>query len=165
MEKQMQEALNEQISKEAYNSHYYLAMATWCAHHGFHGSADFFYRQSDAERAHMLKIHRYLNDKRVQPKVPGAAEPPAKFKDLREVFELTLRNEREMTEVVNGVVGVALEKQDFSTFTFLQPFLEGQEQEEAFLTTVVEMLTKVGDNGRDLFFADQEIGRKSQSKT
>lgn len=164
MQKNVQDSLNEQIAKEAYNSHYYLAMATWCANHGFHGSAAFFYRQSDGERGHMLRLHHFMNEKKGQPKVPGVAEPPGTFKSLQNVFELTLQNEKEMTDLVNGVVGVALENKDYFTFSFLQPFLEEQQHEEAFLSNVLEMLTQIGDNGRDLFFADQEIGRKIEAQ-
>ncbi len=112
----------------------------------------------------MLRVHQYMNEKKVQPIVPGVQAPPGDFKSLQDVFELTLKNENEMTRFVNDVAGIAMENKDYFTFTFLQPFLAEQQNEESFLTGVVEMLTRIGDNGRDLFFADQEIGRKVPTK-
>jgi len=54
--KNMQKALNNQITLEASASNSYLSMASWCDVTGYEGGASFFYAQSEEERTHMLKF-------------------------------------------------------------------------------------------------------------
>ena len=56
MNQQIEAALNDQISKEASSSQYYLAMASWAENQGLNGTAKFLYLHSDEERFHMLKL-------------------------------------------------------------------------------------------------------------
>ncbi len=57
----MLQILNEQVAKEVYASHLYLAMASWAENKGLAGIADWFYAQSEEEREHMMKFIRYVN--------------------------------------------------------------------------------------------------------
>ncbi|HYG40309.1 MAG TPA: ferritin-like domain-containing protein, partial [Cytophagales bacterium] len=59
---EIENVLNEQIKLEAASSAVYLAMASWCERNGFLNSANFFFKQSDEERGHMLKIFKYVCD-------------------------------------------------------------------------------------------------------
>jgi len=57
LSEQMQDALNEQVRIEAESSHIYLAMASWAEiQPGINNITAFFYRHSDEERMHMLKL-------------------------------------------------------------------------------------------------------------
>ncbi|MEO5562942.1 MAG: ferritin-like domain-containing protein, partial [Chitinophagaceae bacterium] len=59
LSKLIQEALNRQVQMEAESSQAYLAMASWAEiQPGLQGITDFFYKQSDEERMHMLKLIR-----------------------------------------------------------------------------------------------------------
>ena len=59
--KEVEKALNEQITIEAESSQIYLAMASWAEVKGLEGVAEFMYAQSDEERQHMLKLVKYIN--------------------------------------------------------------------------------------------------------
>ena len=59
---EIESLLNQQIKKEAHSSALYLSMASWCDRNGFDGSADFFFKQSDGERNHQLKLYKYVLD-------------------------------------------------------------------------------------------------------
>ena len=50
MNKRVEEAINEQIEKEAMSSQFYLAMASWAENNGLNGTAKFMYSHSDEER-------------------------------------------------------------------------------------------------------------------
>lgn len=61
--KNLEKILNEQVSKEAYSSTLYLAMASWAEVNGYPGVAQWLYIQSDEERIHMLKFIKYINER------------------------------------------------------------------------------------------------------
>ena len=63
--KDIESALNKQISAEANSSHLYLAMASWAETRGYEGVSNFFYSQSDEERQHMLKLVKYVTKEEV----------------------------------------------------------------------------------------------------
>ena len=60
LEPVIESSLNAQLEKEASASYSYLAMATWCDQQSLEGCAQYFYRQSSEEYAHMMKILHYL---------------------------------------------------------------------------------------------------------
>ena len=47
MNKRVEQALNDQIKKEASSSQFYLAMASWAENNGMNGTAKFMYSHSD----------------------------------------------------------------------------------------------------------------------
>jgi|GEM_PF-3773238 len=72
LSKSIQEALNKQVQMEAESSQAYLAMASWCEiQPGLEGVTEFLYKQSDEERAHMLKLIRFVNERGGFAAVPG----------------------------------------------------------------------------------------------
>jgi ferritin len=72
----IQEALNNQIGYEGYASNFYLALAYWCDDQALQGCKNFFMRQSEEERMHMLKIYEYMSESGVHPKTSAIPEPP-----------------------------------------------------------------------------------------
>ena len=77
--KKIEAALNEQIALEGYASFLYLAMASWCDREGLEGCAQFMHRQSDEERAHMLRIYSYLSETDGFALTPAIAQAPHEF--------------------------------------------------------------------------------------
>ncbi|HMU25486.1 MAG TPA: ferritin-like domain-containing protein, partial [Ferruginibacter sp.] len=64
LSKTIQAALNNQVLMEAQSSQAYLAMASWAEiQPGLEGVTEFFFRQSDEERVHMLKLIRFINER------------------------------------------------------------------------------------------------------
>ena len=58
----IEKLLNDQIKYEASASMQYLAMASWADQKGYNGVAEFFYLQSEEERAHMIKLVKFVNE-------------------------------------------------------------------------------------------------------
>ena len=81
--KPIQEALNKQVQMESESSQAYLAMASWAEiQPGLDGVSNFFYKQSDEERIHMLKLIRFINERGGFAIVPALAQPIITFKSL-----------------------------------------------------------------------------------
>lgn len=145
----MEEALNMQIAMEANAGQLYLGMASWLeTQNGLEGLTKFFYRQSDEEREHMLKIVHFINDREGHAIIPSVKEPANKYSSILDTFENFVRNEREVTESISKLVHMALEEHDYLTFEFLQWFLKEQFEEERMAITMLEKLKMIdGDKG------------------
>ncbi len=153
----MEEALNKQVAREAYASFLYLAMASWCEKEGLSGCATFFYRQSDEERMHMLKIFHYLNEMDRFAITPAVPQPPLEFGSVREVFEKTLEHEMEVTRAIYELVELARQERDHATEHFLQWYVEEQREEEGLMRTILDRIKIIGDGPQSLYFIDKEV--------
>ncbi len=89
--KNMQKALNNQITLEASASNSYMAMASWCEVTGYEGGASFFYAQSDEERTHMLKFIHYLNNLGISAVISATKSPASNFKSLESILKTSLK--------------------------------------------------------------------------
>ena len=164
LSKNMQDALNNQIAEEAFASHYYLAMASWCDKSGLRGSAKFLYMHSEQERIHMMKLFRYVNDAGGHALVQATKQPGAKFKSISDIFELVLKHEKHVTQCINNLVDICLKEKDYSTFNFLQWYIAEQHEEERLLNAILDLIKIAGVEGRGLFLIDKEIEKYSQTK-
>ena len=153
----IQDALNQQIGEEDYASHYYLSMASWLDKTGLHGSARFLYGHAEQERAHMMKLFRYLNDAGGHAFVHAVKEPARDFQSLSEIMELVLQHEQVVTKSINALVDTCLSEKDFSTFNFLQWYVAEQHEEERLFMSILDIIKIAGTDGRGLFFIDKEI--------
>lgn len=154
----IQEALNKQVAMEAESSQAYLAMASWAEiQPGLDGVTDFFYRQSDEERIHMLKLIRYINERGGFAVVPALEQPNITFQSLQRVFEEFLKHELKVSASINGLVEMALNEKDFSTHNFLQWYVSEQIEEERLARTLNDKLELVGDDKSGIYLFDRDI--------
>lgn len=158
------EALNKQIALEAYASHAYLAIASWCEQKGFDGTAQFFYAQAEEERAHMMKIFRYVNEAEGHAIAPAVEQPQHDFPNYVNVFETTLAHEKKVTTAINELLKLSMEENDYRTQNMLQWFVDEQLEEENQIQTILDKLKMIGDNGVGLFMLDSELVKKAVAK-
>ncbi len=151
--------LNDQIGLEGLSSAYYLAMASWCEKSGYATSANFLYRHTEEERQHMLKLFHYVNDAGGHARHPDITGIKYEFKSLRDVFELILNHEIEVTKAINHLVDHCFSIKDFTTFHFLQWFVIEQREEETLARRAVELFDIIGEEGVGLWTIDSEIGK------
>jgi len=151
--------LNTQIIMEGKSSAYYLSMASWCDTRGYVNSAQFLYKHSEEERQHMLKLFSYINDAGGHAFQPEITNIKHSFLTLREVFELILAHEIEVTNSINAIVDHCFNIKDFTTFNFLQWFVIEQREEETLARRAVELFDIIGEDGIGLWTIDQEIGK------
>jgi ferritin len=158
LSKSIQEALNNQVAMEAESSQAYLAMASWAEiQPGLDGITDFFYKQSDEERVHMLKLIRFINERGGFAVVPALPQPVITFQSLKRVFEELLKHELKVSESINDIVDLALKEKDFSTHNFLQWYVSEQIEEERLARTLNDKLELVGDDKGGIYLFDRDI--------
>lgn len=157
LSKKIEQALNEQILLEASSSQFYLSMASWAETSGFSGTAEFFYRHSDEERGHMLKLVRYVNERTGKAIVPALEKPQEAYDSLLDAFEKLLSHEQMVTESINKLVFLSLEEKDYTTHNFLQWYVAEQLEEEALARTALDRLKIVGDDKSGVYMFDRDI--------
>ncbi len=140
----MKKALNDQVALESSASNSYLAMASWCEVTGYQGSANYFYAQSDEERAHMLKIVHYLNDMGAIATIPATKSPLTTYKSLEGLIKTALKNEQVVTKAIHKIVEIAQKEKDHSTNVFLEWFVNEQVQEETKFETILQKFDLIG---------------------
>ncbi len=149
--------LNQQITKEAHSSSAYLAMASWCDQNGLTNSADLFYKQSEEEREHMLKIFRFINDNGGTAFSPEVKNVMHEFNSLQEIYESALDQEIEITKSIHNIVLKCRKVQDLSSEHFLQWFINEQMEEEQKMRRVLELFDLMGTDGIALKLIDERV--------
>ncbi len=140
----MTKALNDQVALEATASSSYLAMASWCEMTGYQGGADYFYAQSDEERAHMLKVVHYLNAMGAGAAIPATKSPTDSYKSLEGLIKTALKSEQAVTQAIHVMVDIAQKERDHSTYAFLEWFVNEQVQEETKFETILQKFDLIG---------------------
>jgi ferritin len=157
MNTQIEAALNDQISKEASSSQYYLAMASWAETNGLSGTAFFMYAQADEERFHMLKLVKFVNERGGRAIIPAIAQPPSDFDSVQRMFELLLAHELTVTASINNVVDICLHEKDYTTHNFMQWYVSEQMEEEALARSILDKLSLIGNEKGGMYLFDREM--------
>ena len=148
---------NEQLRMEAESSQYYLAMASWAEGKGYSGTAEFLYMHSEEERAHMMKILRYINERGGKAIVPELQKPATEFDSLQAIFDDLLKHEELITNSINELVFRCLELRDYTTHNFLQWYVAEQIEEEALARTILDKLNLIGNDKGGLYLFDRDV--------
>lgn len=165
LSKSMQEALNKQVHMEAQSSQAYLAMASWAdIQPGLKGVTQFFFKHSDEERMHMLKLIRYINERGGFAVVPALAQPVLTFVSLKSAFEELMKHELAVSDSINDLVDSALKEKDYATHNFLQWYVMEQMEEESLARECNDKLELIGDDKSGLYLFDRDIVMMGNSK-
>jgi ferritin len=131
--------LNKQMGVEAHSSALYLSMSAWCYAQGLRGCGEFFRKQSDEEREHMMKIFNYITHAGALAVSPEVSKVQRTFEDLRSVLVMALEQEIQITENFNRMTEHCQKERDFQTARFLQWYLDEQFEEEQQARRCIEI--------------------------
>lgn len=155
--KKMEKLLNEQINKEVYSSNLYLSICSYFLDKELDGFANFFRVQAQEELFHANKQFDYVHDAGGKVTMMAIDAPESNFKSLIQVFEITLKHERMVSQSINNLVKHALSENDYATNAFLQWFLTEQVEEEATVNNLLAKLKMIGDNSSALYLLNTEL--------
>jgi len=162
LNKELEKALNEQILKEAEASFSYLSMAVWCEFKGLEGSARFFYRQSDEEKLHMMKLIGYMLEMDTKPIVPSIQVNTNDYNSVQSIFEKTLTQEQSVTQSIHNLITLANKDNDYATQNFLQWYVSEQREEESMIRKILDKIKLIGEGPMTLYYIDKEMERINQ---
>jgi len=151
--KPLAKALNKQIKSEFSASNHYLAKASYFALQSLDEWAAFFFRQSEEERMHGMKILMFLIDNDAEVLMPAIKEARTDFKDALTAVSSAVTSEQNVTQQFNEMAAIASEHKDYRGAQFLQWFINEQVEEEATMGKLVDLIK----SGLNLFQAQQYL--------
>jgi ferritin len=157
LKENIEKALNAQIRIEAESSQTYLSMACWAEVQGLEGVAQFMFAQSDEERAHMLKLVKYVNERGGHAQVTDLKAPKTTYSTFKEMFETLYQHELFVSNSINELVHITLGEKDYATHNFLQWYVAEQIEEEAQAKTILDKINMIGDDKGGLYLFDRDI--------
>lgn len=141
----LKQRLVEQIGNEFNASQQYLGIAVYFGLQNLDTWADIFYKQSAEEHEHGMKILRFLVNTIDGFTLPAIPEGKSSYSSAIEAIQWSLNNERQVTKQFNDMAAAALEEKDFTSFQFLQWFIQEQVEEEASMERYVTLLQAEGN--------------------
>ena len=163
----IEKALNDQMTREAYQAQVYLAYASWAEVSGFPGIAAFLYKHTHEERQHMFKFLKFINDRGGKCKIQAIEAPPDDPRDINHCLHLTLQHEIDNSASIDAIVNLAHEEKDWATFNFAQWFVREQIEEESLVNDLINKydLAAQQPDHANLYVLDRDIARAPQEVT
>ena len=143
-------ALNAQIGNEFAAHLQYVAIAVHFDALTMPQMASFFYVHAREERDHAMMMVRYLLDTEAEGTIPGSEAPITRFDGVVEPIELSLSQERTVTEQVYTLTRIAREENDYGAEQFMQWFIKEQVEEVAKMSSLLTVAKRNTDSIADL---------------
>lgn len=154
----LQQAINDQITAELWSSNLYLQMSYFLKHQGWDGYSSWLRNHATEEREHATRMADYLSDRGGIVRLQMIDVVPEGWGSILEVFEHSLKHEKYVSKMINSVVTLAREEEDYATDNFFRRFVDEQVEEEALFGDIVDKLKKAGESG--LFVLDIDLGQQ-----
>jgi len=161
MNKQLSEALNDQMNFEFYSAQVYLAMAAYCSGESLDGFANFFIVQAEEERFHAMKIYKYLNDRGIRVTLAGMDTPLNEYSSILDAFEHAFDHEKIVTRRIYDLSDIAMNDREHATMQFLKWFIDEQVEEEAMFDSIINKLKRIHEDSNAFFMMDNEFAQRS----
>ncbi len=161
LSERMQKELNKQINAEFYSAYLYFSMSAYFQDKGLTGFAKWMEAQTVEEIGHAKKIYDYVFDRGGKVELEEIKKPPKEWNSPLDAFKSALEHERYVSGLINNLVKIAMEENDYMTNNFLQWFVAEQVEEEASVSEIVQKLEMIGDRGNGLFMMDRELGQRT----
>ncbi len=157
----VEKALDDQIAKEIYSAHLYLAMAAFCDSLSLPGFASWMKIQYQEELAHAMRFFDYVSDRGNRVRMQAIDAPPDDFASPQDVFQRTLEHERLVSASINNIYALATEERDYATQAMLQWFITEQVEEEKTAAEILEQLKMAPDRGSELLLIDRQLATRT----
>lgn len=140
-------AMNEQVGHELSASHQYIAIAAFFDSEALPQLAHFFYRQSDEERDHAMKIVKFILDVGGAVAIPAVPAPGTDLASTEAAVALALESEERVTRQIYDLVETAREGKNYIALKFLDWFLDEQREEVATMNALLQVVRRAGPDG------------------
>lgn len=162
MDKRLETAINEQITKEFYSSNLYLSMAAYFEKKSLSGFSHWMRMQAQEENLHGMKLFDYLCERGCDIVLEAIDKPPVAFKSIEDVFQKTLAHEKTVTASINKLYSLARDVNDNAALGFLQWFVDEQVEEEKNAGDILGKLKYVNNQPAGILFLDKELSARAQ---
>jgi bacterioferritin B len=151
-------AINQQIGNEFSASLQYVAIASHFASEALPELAGHFYKQAEEERNHAMRFVKYLVDAGGRVEVPAIPMPKAEFTTVEEAVQMSLDQEKSVTQQINELVDLSQKESDHITQNFLSWFLTEQLEEVSSMQDLLRIVQRAGES--NLLFVEDYLARR-----
>lgn len=162
MDKNLEKAMNDQITKELYSAYLYLSMAAYFESESLEGFSHWMKIQAQEEIIHAMKFFNFLNERGARVVLGAIDKPPASFPSIEDVFKKTLAHEKKVTASINNLYKMAKKVNDNAASVFLQWFINEQVEEEKNPTDILGKLKYVSKQPAGILILDKELAARPQ---
>ena len=152
------ELLQTQVGNEFSASQQYIALAVWFDNEDLPRLAAHFYKQALEERNHAMMIVQFLMDNDIAVAIPGVETPINEFKSPRDLVDLALRQEQQVTDQIVALAKAAREESDYIGEQFMQWFLKEQVEEVSSMKTLLTIMDRADGN---MFYVETFLTRET----
>ena len=142
--KKMNEAINRQICYEFSAMLQYVAIGSHFVEESLHELAAHFYRQAEEERDHAMRFVKYVLDAGGHVELNDIPAPQNRFKSVEEAVQLSLDQEKKVTEQINRLVESAIKESDHITQNALNWFVNEQLEEVSSMDSLLKVVQRAG---------------------
>jgi len=155
--------LQEQVAYEFAAHQQYIGLAVWFDANDLPQLATLFYRQAVEERNHAMMIVQYLLDRGIPPTIPGIGPVRNDFNHPRQLVELALHQEQDVTARIERLFKAARDDGDFVGEQFMLWFLKEQVEEVASMNTLLAIMDRAGTNVFHIedFLSREDVGAET----
>lgn len=157
----VESALNEQINAEFFSAYLYLAMSGYFEASHLPGFAGWMRAQAREEAAHAMRFFDFVTERGGGVSLKAIAQPPLEFSSALAAFEQALEHERQITQAIHDIHGVATREGDLASQPFLLSFIQEQVEEERTVGEIVDRLRLAGDSSVALLLVDRELAART----
>eukprot|EP00033_Pygsuia_biforma_P000164 GCRY01000211.1.p1 GENE.GCRY01000211.1~~GCRY01000211.1.p1 ORF type:complete len:170 (+),score=31.58 GCRY01000211.1:171-680(+) len=164
--KKVVEKICEQGMKELQSSHLYLSLSNYFWKSGYFGFGKWMEKQSVEERTHAVRFFRFAGvTGHVNPKILALEEPQHDWSSPIEAFKHVYQHECSVTKSILEIIKVAEEEKDARSLSFLDQFVQEQEEEECSTHNILKKMEVFGENGKNMSFMytlDKEMEQRTE---
>lgn len=155
--KKMNEALNRQICYEFSAMMQYVAIASHFVGESLHQLAAHFYRQAEEEREHAMRFIKYLLDAGGRIELTEVPAPQNTFKSVEEAIQLSLDQEKNVTDQIKKLVELSIREGDYITQNALTWFVNEQVEEVSSMDSLLKVVQLAGP--RNILYVEEYLSR------
>ncbi len=159
--KAVEAGINDQIAREFYSAYLYLSMSAMFDARSFPGFAHWMRMQYREELSHAERLFDFLAANGGRAVLKAIDQPPAEFAGPLPVMEQALTHEREVTEAIHELYGLAVEEKDYATQLELQWFIAEQVEEERTVGDIIAQLRMAVDSPPALLMIDRQLAARA----
>jgi ferritin len=161
IKKNIQDEINEQITREIYSSILYLSMAGYFTAKNLTGFANWMRIQAKEEMDHAMKMFDYVLDRGGETKINTIEAPPENWDSPLAIIEATYEHEKKVTEYINHLAELAINERDHATNNLMQWFVDEQVEEEASVDEILSRMKMMEGFPGGLIMIDTELAKRT----
>ncbi len=157
---EIQEAINRQINAEYWSAYLYLSMSMVAEQKALCGFAHWFNIQSQEEQDHARILQRYMVSQDSPVHLQPISAVPTSWRTAREMIELTLEHEQEVSAMIHDLMDMAVDEHDYATISRLQWFVDEQVEEEESARHILETMDRIDGDPSALWDYEEYLLRR-----